>query len=170
MIKTSNFLSSDEHSPNMPINPMPARSAQLSVLLAPLAAPLLFFIGLLFAGGFGFHGLAEALKLMFVVFAIGAPVSYGATILFGYPLYRFLLANNWFSTGALVVGGIVIGAPVNMALFHFVIGGQGHFFAEGGQLLWSSIVGAAMGGIVALMFSLLLYGPKRPLPPSADNW
>lgn len=138
----------------------------LGLLLAPLAAPLLYFAGVLVYSPVETTIAGLGVGLLFVSVFV-APVSYAGSLLLGLPVIALLRAKGQLSIYSCLLSGISIG---------FVLGGLiAWAFADfkpwsqvaTNALLWLATVGGVLGVSVALCFcfiagiTLRSSGPKK---------
>lgn len=114
------------------------------LLIGPLVAPFAYWVGVLLfaqrdAGGLDFF---RALRELKVIFAIGLPVAYAATLLFGAPMLYGLKRLRWLSAPSLVAAGAVCGTIVAVM---FGIGQLGSAYPVRMPLS----AGAALGALAA---------------------
>ena len=103
---------------------LPPRPVLRAFLLAPLAAPLGYWLGLLLWGvveaGADRNampgGIGGALRLLGYVLAVGAPIAYGTTLVGGVPVYLALRRLGRLGRLPLWIGGATLGAVVALLL------------------------------------------------------
>ena len=132
-------------------------------LLAPLAAPLGYWVGLLVWGVIiaarpdagSAPGPGASLRLLGLVLATGAPVAYGTTLVAGLPVYLALRRLGWLGRAPLWVGGAVLGAVVALLMAPSL---RSDLFS----IPFPPWAGAALGVVVAETF-------RRLHPPPAGG-
>jgi len=126
-----------------------------ALLIAPLTAPILYFLGAILFNVDGKLKADDIVPLVMVLILIAAPVSYIATAILGIPYYYLLKKRNWVTGLNLVIGGVILGV-VAFLLFWASPFGLGILVAfDGAELAIVSAIGAALGGGVAWCFYIL---------------
>ena len=99
----------------------------LALGLAPLAAPLAVWLGLLARAALSprrVHGstnpVVDAGVLAVLLVAYAAPAAYPATFAFAWPLYRFLRATGRVTWWIFTVSGAALGALLLPLYLHFL--------------------------------------------------
>ena len=100
---------------------LPPRPVLRAFVLAPLTAPLAYWVGLIAwgvirAGVGGMPGVEGALRLLGWVLAVGAPIAYGAALVGGVPVYVVLRRRGRLGRAPLWIAGAAIGSIVAMLL------------------------------------------------------
>lgn len=100
------------------------RRLLVAFLLAPLAAPVAFFITVIVVQLFGPGGMSASSvrDLAVAVFAVGTPLAYGAALVAGVPTYLMLRALGMVRRWTIWLGAAVIGAAVALALSPYLLG------------------------------------------------
>ena len=91
---------------------MEKKRITLALLLAPLAAPLLYYLWMLFIGPAEFPTLLDLVISFSVVLIFAAPVSYVSTIVLGMPALYLLRRYGVLSLFSLTVVGIILGLAI----------------------------------------------------------
>ena len=138
-------------------------------LLSPLVAPALYFFGaIMFGGGTGWE-VKNFFSLLLVVSFIATPVSYMATVAFGFPYFRVLRRLGLLSSLTLTAGGIFFGI-LSFIIFWGSIWNLGFVFSlSAAELARLVIIGAILGGSVAFCFAYLSGITSRSTRTRADS-
>jgi hypothetical protein len=137
------------------------RSLLRAYVVAPLLAPILYFIWGLTLNFSGVMKMTDIPFLGAIVFFVAMPVSYLATAVFGIPYYRFLRRIERLSLPNLVIGGAILGVITTLLLqssFFFFMRPDGisSYASIGVSELFSvGSIGAVLGGSVAWCFYYL---------------
>lgn len=133
-----------------------------ALLLSPLAAPIVYWLGLVAVGGGkalmdpATNYTVAPLRMLGMTLAVGAPIACGAMLLLGLPLYLVLRGAGRTGRLALWAAGGAIGAAVAMLLRPSL---RGELFSIPFPV-WS---GVALGLATAeVFFRLLGSGGRRP--------
>lgn len=139
------------------MRPIKACSPWVGGLIAPLAAPIVFFCVVLviaiFKNGLaaGMHDWKQGLGLI-TLFTL--PVSYLATWILGFPYIHWLRATSRFSKGNVIIGAMGIG--VISAWTFQLIGSAGTISVP--RLALGAVIGAALSFCVAVTFCWIVRG------------
>jgi len=148
--------------------PTPLHKIFLSLLLAPLAGPIVYYLLLIFLN-YKVLIWPDDYQTALLYVLIGTPGSYMVTILAGFPLYRYLSKRDRFSLAAAGICGGIIGGVVLLALNMTAVGSHafGVTICTNNPLIVTG-VGATVGGGVSCSFHILL-GAKETKPQHCQN-
>jgi hypothetical protein len=128
------------------------KKAWLGILVAPLAAPVLYQIGLIL---FEYKTVGDIKTLVNQAFipllAIALPISYGAMLLIGLPLIWILKRIDYLNFFTLTFGALIFGALI-MA---YIYGPQSWTNVGLKDYLWYPIYGGFLGFSVAAVYCLI---------------
>ncbi|WP_198266488.1 hypothetical protein [sulfur-oxidizing endosymbiont of Gigantopelta aegis] len=120
--------------------------------IAPLVAPIVYFIGSLILGGSeqinsfkDFYMIA----LMFFYFAI--PVSYAVTAILGMPIYFILMQFKCLSLTSLSLSGMLLGSAVVIFALSAIVGFRDDYTVQ--EYVWFFFIGAGLGLSVSYTFA-----------------
>lgn len=128
------------------------RPIWLGALLAPLAAPVIYYVGVLIFSRAPIEGVKDILTGLLIVFVFAAPVSYLASLILGVPFVMLLKAKDRLSFWWCSLGGIPLGA-VSFVLFLVAVSGMPILTeVRLWEIAWFIGAGGALGFGVASTF------------------
>jgi hypothetical protein len=122
-----------------------------AMLLAPLAAPLLFFVGALLFTPVEISSPRDIVPFLGVSFGLAAPVSYVAVLVVGLPATLLLHRLGWLKLPVFLAAGAFLGAAVQSLFFLLFFSGSGLEVSAWHVRNWL-LLGAALGVGVAASF------------------
>lgn len=126
-----------------------------AILVAPLGVPLSIFFVIAWeaVSNFGISGLRDLPATMPLTLIFGLSVSYGVMLLFGLPYLIWLRSKGWLTWVFVCIGAAIIGSVVWT--------GYWQLSPRPPPLARTIPIGALIGLIVAIMFSLVAKLPAR---------
>lgn len=120
-----------------------------ALLIGPLAAPLIYIVGVLLLGAAELDEPGAAWMLTVLVFIVAAPVAYAATLVLGLPLIWFLRRTSGLGLFSLLLCSAAIGGLVYLGFMAWLLQGSG-LVTKGAEklVLWFG-TGAALAASVA---------------------
>ena len=134
---------------------MKQKRLTLALLVAPLAAPLIYFCWVVLRGRGEEFRLLDLLFGFQVVLIFALPVSYISTIVLGLPSYMLLRRYNMLNMFTLTSVGLFFGFAVFYFFLQVLSGFQAAAYAYSIEYYMWLGVGAMMGGSVAMAFGLI---------------
>jgi hypothetical protein len=123
--------------------------------VAPLAAPLLYFFGVIFFGGVEqIKEMIDLVMIVFFIFVSVTPVSYLITAIFGVPIFYLLKKNNCLSLKYLSFSGLFLGGILFILFFTAITGFRVDYSFK--EYLLFFLVGGGMGLGVSYLFGYIL--------------
>lgn len=123
-----------------------------ALLVAPLAAPIVYFLGVLLFTETREQNANEIIRSFFFISAIALPVAYVAVIIVGLPVFTILNGKGALSTKNVVIIGTGAGAALFTA-FIWLMSGFGPFVLEPPQVFMYLGAGALLGLVVSFVFA-----------------
>lgn len=131
-------------------------------LISPLVAPALFFLGyIVFVDGPNYE-VDDLFVLLVISLVFASPVSYLASLIFGYPYIKILKRFDLLSTLSITLGGVFFGAISFIAFWGFFWDLNFLLSSSLGDLAHMAGIGAVLGGGVSFCFACLT-------KPASDN-
>ena len=126
-----------------------------AALIAPLGVPLsiTFVTAWEAVSNFGFSGLRDLPATMLLIFLFGLPISYGVMLLLGLPYLVWLRSKGWLTWVFVCIGAAVLGSAIWAGYWQLSL--------RPPSLARTIPVGALIGLVVAVIFSLIAKLPKR---------
>jgi len=131
------------------------KKVTIAALIAPLVAPVAFYLVALAFSIPDLGSLSELYRSFVLMMLFALPLSYGSMIFLGIPYYLTLKKFERDNNTALVMGGVVLGAIVYIAFISMMKGSFSYISSDLQKLALSLLIGAALGGLVALCFARL---------------
>ena len=126
-----------------------------AALIAPLGVPLsiTFVTAWEAVSNFGLSGLRDLPATMLLTFLFGLPISYGVMLLLGLPYLMWLRSKGWLTWVFVCIGAAVIGSAIWAGYWQLSL--------RPPSLARTIPVGALIGLVVAIIFSLVAKLPRR---------
>lgn len=124
----------------------------LGVLIAPLAAPITYWIGVIIFSISKVQSFNDLIGSLLLISAFALPVSYIASILLGLPAVFLLKKHNYLSLPNLVLTALVLGTLVLLLFAAISAGTNSNVEILNLESLWFILAGGGMAASVAILF------------------
>ena len=131
-------------------------------LISPLVAPALYFLGFIIFVDGPKNEVDDLFVLLVISLVFASPVSYLASLIFGYPYIKILKRFDLLTTSFITLGGVLFGALSFIAFWGFVWDLNFLLSSSFGDLVHMAGIGAVLGGGVSFCFACLI-------KPVSDN-